>query len=347
MNEPILVIMAGGKGSRYGGLKQLDPVGPSGGVIMDYSIYDAARAGFRRFVLVIREETRSLFQDQLVSHLPANLEVRLARQDLHDLPAACPLPPGRTKPLGTAHALYAARDLLDAPFAVINADDYYGPEAFQAIYAFLREERPAGDYAMIAFYLGKTLTEYGSVNRGICQVEDGMLVSVRERTQLFRRSDPAGADPSGAGLTSPGHVATDLSGAGPSGADQAGASPRGADATGNDLPQAVCREGETEEVLDGQTLVSMNFWGFQPDILQGIAEGFPDFYREGLAKDPLKAEFFLPDLVTRRMEAGKARVRVLESREQWMGMTYPEDREALARGLAAAHDQGLYPEKLW
>lgn len=304
--NPILVIMAGGKGSRYGGLKQLDPVGPGGEVIMDYSVYDAFQAGFKRLVLVIREETRQQFQEEFVEHLPRSLEVHLAQQDLHDLPGDLEVGEGRTKPLGTAHALYAARNYVDGPFALINADDYYGKEAFEKMFAFLKQNQKPGSYAMTSFQLGRTLSKSGSVNRGLCQVRNGYLQAVEEETGIYM-----------------------------------------AEKEGDGLPDGWVEKEGDRLVLDGKTPVSMNFWGFQTDIFQGIEDGFPRFFEEDLAQDPLGGEYFLPDLVTRLMREGQASVKLLSSQDQWLGMTYREDRAWLSQALAKAHESGLYPSPLW
>ena len=178
--KPILVVLAAGMGSRYGGLKQIDPVGPSGEVIMDYSLYDAKRAGFETVVFIIKHEIEAAFKETVGQRAEKFMEVRYAYQQLDDLPE------GREKPLGTGHAILAARDVLDAPFAVINADDYYGPSAFKTIYDYLASDGcGVGKYGMVAYRLDSTVTEHGTVARGLCQVdEDGHLVNVVERTKI-------------------------------------------------------------------------------------------------------------------------------------------------------------------
>lgn len=191
MNEPILVVMAAGMGSRYGGLKQIDPVGAHGEIIIDYSIFDAYRAGFRRVVCIIKKEIEDDFREVIGNRLEKIMEVRYAYQRGDDLPEGYSLPEGRVKPWGTGHAVLSARDLIDAPFAVINADDYYGVHAFQLIYDFLKKAQDGAkySYAMVGYILENTLTENGHVARGICQVEDGKLMDVHERTRIEKHGD--------------------------------------------------------------------------------------------------------------------------------------------------------------
>ena len=186
--RPILVIMAAGMGSRYGGLKQLDPVGAHGEFIVDYSLYDAKRAGFGRAVLVIKRETEPDFRSLLLSRV--RFPVSFAYQELTDLPAGYKLPQKRVKPWGTGHAVYAAREQLDAPFCVINADDFYGAEAFQLAARHLQSVKTDDDFSMIGYHLKNTLSETGHVSRGVCSVsEDGYLESITERTHIISTAD--------------------------------------------------------------------------------------------------------------------------------------------------------------
>ena len=187
MKKPILVVMAAGMGSRYGGLKQIDPVGNHGQLIIDYSIFDARRAGFETVVFIIKHEIEADFKEAIGDRLGRIMDVRYAFQQLEDLPAGYSVPEGRTKPWGTSHAIYAARGVIDAPFAVINADDYYGPEAFQVIYDYLstHQDGETYDYAMVGYLLKNTVTEHGTVARGVCvENADGTLASVTERTKI-------------------------------------------------------------------------------------------------------------------------------------------------------------------
>ena len=187
MNKPVLVVMAAGMGSRYGGMKQIDPVGPNGQVIMDYSLYDARRAGFETVIFVIKHEIEDAFKAAIGDRVAKAMKVKYAFQQLEELPAGFAVPEGRVKPWGTCHAVLAAKPLIDGPFAVINADDYYGPEAFQVMYDYLSTH--ADDdfyrYCMVSYLLKNTLSENGSVARGVCiKNEDGTLQSVTERTRI-------------------------------------------------------------------------------------------------------------------------------------------------------------------
>lgn len=301
--EPIVVVMAAGMGSRYGGLKQIDPVGQHQEIIADYSVFDAVRAGFKRFVFIIKEENRKLFEEALTDHLPKDLDLDFAYQRTDDLPEGFRCPEGRIKPWGTGHAIHAARAKIDAPFMVINADDYYGREAFQIMYDFLKEPgRPAGDYAMVAYRLANTLTKNGSVSRGVCRIEEGKLVDVTERTEIY-------PEEKGGKYTEDG--------------------------------------GKTFVSLPEETYVSMNFWGFQPDLLASLETGFSSFLERAIQENPLKAEYYLPSVVTERLKDNSASVTVLTTDERWMGVTYQEDRDRVKEGFKKLAEEGVYPSPLW
>jgi len=188
MNKPVLIIMAAGMGSRYGGLKQIDPVGNHGQPILDYSIYDARRAGFETVVFVIKHEIEDTFKSAIGDRIAKSINVKYAFQELGDLPEGYAVPEGRVKPWGTCHAILAARKVVDGPFAVINADDYYGPEAFQTIYDYLSRnpDRPdCYEFAMVGYLLGNTVTENGHVARGVWMEDDNhFLQTVTERTHI-------------------------------------------------------------------------------------------------------------------------------------------------------------------
>ncbi len=189
MNKPILVIMAAGMGSRYGGLKQIDPVDEQGHIIIDFSLYDAMRAGFERAIFIIKKENEQAFKEVIGDRVSKHMEVKYVFQDLNDVPEGFEIPEGRVKPWGTAHAIYSCRDVIDAPFAVINADDYYGVEAFKVIYDYLvsHSDDEKYRYAMVGYRLGNTLTEFGSVARGVCVTsEDGYLLGVDEKTNIIK-----------------------------------------------------------------------------------------------------------------------------------------------------------------
>lgn len=306
MKKPVLVVMAAGMGSRYGGLKQIDPVGNHGQLIIDYSIYDAKRAGFDTVVFVIKHEIEETFREAIGDRLSKIIYVKYAYQQLDDLPEGYEVPDGRVKPWGTCHAVLAARKIVDGPFAVVNADDYYGPEGFREIYQYL-ESHPDSDgcyeFAMVGYLLGNTVTEYGHVARGICEEdENNYLLKVTERTHIEKM---------------------------------------GADARFTE------DEGKTWTEVPGSTIVSMNLWGFTESFLKEAEARFPKFLDEALKTNPLKAEYFLPSVVTQLLEEGKARVKVLRSADKWYGVTYKEDKPCVVAAIAEKTASGLYPDKLW
>jgi len=311
--NPTLVILAAGMGSRYGGLKQVDPVGPSGETIMDYAVFDAVRAGFDRVVFVIRRDFEEVFRTVIGSKYAGVVAVDYAFQDIRDLPPGFSVPPERAKPWGTAHAIRAARGVVTTPFAAINADDFYGRDAFARLGAFLAEPRnqvaldvPARmtlakpRFAMVGYRLDQTLSEHGSVARGVCQVgAGGLLVTVTEMTKLVRV--PGGAE----NRESPGH------------------------------PLA----------LTGAERVSMNLWGFSPALFAALEKRFPAWL-EAHAQDP-KAEWYIPFVVDELVGEGKVEVEVLPTESAWFGVTYREDKPVVVAAVQALVAKGEYPQKLW
>lgn len=298
--------MAAGMGSRYGGLKQLDPVGGHGALIIDYSIYDARRAGFETVVFVVKEEMEESFRAGIGNRLARAMEVKYVHQALDDLPQGYVPPKGRVKPWGTAHAVLAARSAVRGPFAVVNADDYYGPQAFAEIYRHLSTvpDRPGCyEYAMVGYRLENTVTAHGSVARGVCQ-EDGehFLRRVTERTHIEQ---------------------------------------------GVHCPRYTEDGGATWTDLPGDTIVSMNLWGFTRSYLDEAWAGFPAFLDRTLEDNPLKGEYYLPAVVSRLIDEGKARVKVLRSQDKWHGVTYKEDKPQVVAAIAEMTAAGRYPERLW
>lgn len=306
MKKPVLVVMAAGMGSRYGGLKQVDPVGNHNQLIIDYSIYDARRAGFETVVFVIKHEIEDTFKAAIGDRLSKVINVKYAYQQLDDLPEGYSVPEERVKPWGTAHAILAARKVVDGPFAVVNADDYYGPEGFKKIYDYLEshpDQPGCYEFAMVGYLLGNTVTENGHVARGICEEDsENYLTRVTERTRIEKD---------------------------------------GADARFTE------DDGATWTHLSGNTIVSMNLWGFTESFLKEAEACFPAFLDKALAENPLKGEYFLPSVVTQLLEEKKARVKVLRSTDKWYGVTYREDKPVVVNAIAEMTANGLYPDKLW
>ena len=303
--KPTLIIMAAGMGSRYGGLKQVDRITDAGEIILDFSLYDAMMAGFGRAVFVIKEEHRDLFRELVDDRAGRFMKIEYAYQKLDDIPEGVKTPEGREKPWGTGHAVLACRHLIKGPFAVINADDYYGPGGFAAVYDYLagHEDGDMYDYCMVGYQLKNTVTENGHVARGVCEADEkGHLRKVTERTKIMRRD--------------------------------------GAIAYTED-------DGESWTELDENTIVSMNFWGFSHSMMKELENGLPEFFEKEVPKNPLKSEYYLPAAADRLIQEGKARVKILTSRDRWYGVTYKEDREDVKNALESMKDKGMYPEKLW
>lgn len=305
MKDPVLVIMAAGMGSRYGGLKQIDPVDAQGHIIMDFSIYDAKKAGFKKVVFIIKKENEELFKETVGKRIESVMEVAYVFQDLHNIPQGFEVPEDRVKPWGTAHAVLSCINEVDGPFAVINADDFYGRDAFEKIYNYLTTHADDDKYryTMVGYQLKNTVTDHGHVARGICSLdENGYLEQVVERTQIEKKDG-------GIAFTED--------------------------------------DGATWENIDGDSVVSMNMWGFTASFLKEIQDGFADFLTEGLKQNPLKCEYFLPSVVTRLLQENKATVSVLTSADKWYGVTYKEDKAVVVNAIQTMKDQGIYPENLW
>ena len=305
MKKPVLVIMAAGMGSRYGGLKQIDPVDREGHIIMDFSIYDAKKAGFEKVVFIIKKENEKDFKDAVGRRIEKVMDTAYVYQELDSIPEGFAVPEGRVKPWGTAHAILCAAGEIDSPFAVINADDYYGRSAFEKIYQYLttHEDDEKYRYTMVGYRLKNTVTDNGYVSRGVCALnEKNELVSVTERTRIEKRG-------SGVAYSEDG--------------------------------------GSSWTEIAGNTLVSMNMWGFTESILEEIRSGFPAFLKNGLAENPMKCEYFLPSVVSDLLSMGKASVTVLESEDKWYGITYKEDKPAVTAAVQNMKNSGLYPERLW
>ncbi|MBQ7817451.1 MAG: nucleotidyltransferase [Oscillospiraceae bacterium] len=305
--KPILVVMAAGMGSRYGGLKQIDPVGNQGEAILDFSLFDAHAAGFETAVIIIKEAIRKDFMDTVGKRLEkCPMEIRYAYQELDKIPEGFTVPAERTKPWGTCHAIMCAKEAIDgAPFAVINADDYYGKSAFRTIYQALEKANDGDkyDFCMVGYLLGNTVTENGSVARGICVTdENGLLTTIAEQTRIEMYEG---------GI----HYTED--------------------------------DGATWIDAPADTVVSMNMWGYTPGMLDELEARFPAFLEKALATNPAKAEFFLPLAVEQLLREDKATVKVLESPDKWYGVTYAADKPQVVAALKDMTDKGLYPDGLW
>ena len=306
MKKTALVIMAAGIGRRFGGgIKQLEPVGPSGEIIMDYSIHDALEAGFDRIVFVIRHDLEKDFREVIGDRIEKIAPVSYAFQELDDIPYGFTVPQDRKKPWGTGQAVLSVRDIVNEPFLVINADDYYGKEVFQKIHDYMTgdmdENAPVYDICMGGFILANTLSDNGGVTRGVCEVgEDEILRAVRETYNIIKTAD---------GLT------------------------------------ASDKEGNPVTVREDQH-VSMNMWGLTPAFIKELERGFPEFL-SGLKEGDLKSEYLLPTIIDQMIKDGRARVKVLETRDHWFGVTYKEDKEGVAESIRALISQGVYPVKLF
>ena len=302
-----LVIMAAGMGSRYGGEKQTDGIGPAGETLMEYSIFDAVRAGFTKVVFIIKPEmqktVKELFGDRLANVKAKdgeNVSVEYAFQDFSRVPDFYKVPQERTKPFGTVHAVLCASGCVSEPFAVINADDYYGVQSFDSIYRCLISMPEKNKAAMVGYYLKNTVSENGTVTRGVCKSEDGKLVDVTETYKIMKFKDgtirDTQSDPSGV-------------------------------------------------LLDPESIVSMNFWGFSPWMFGEMEKYFHEFLKK-LTADDIKAECLLPSMVDKMIKEKRLEVEILTTKSSWFGMTYKEDKALVSEKIKMLHDDGTYPGTL-
>ena len=295
MKDTTLVIMAAGIGSRFGGgIKQLAPVGPNGEIIMDYSIHDALEAGFNKIIFIIRKDLEKDFREIIGNRIEKIAHVEYAFQELEELPAGYQVPAGRTKPWGTGQAVLAVKGMVHEPFLVINADDYYGKEGFFKIHDYMVHEMDTEsdvyDMCMGGFILENTLSDNGTVTRGVCQVnEDGTLRDVTETFDIEWKDGSLKAN----------------------------------DEQGNPVS------------VNPDQHVSMNMWGLPPRFLEEIPEG------------NLKAEYLLPRIIDKLIKSGKGKVKVLETRDKWFGVTYQEDKAAVVDSIRRLIEEGVYKEKLY
>ena len=293
-----LLILAGGMGSRFGGLKQIEPIGPSGEFIIDYSIYDAIQAGFTKVVFLIKEEMLDIFRETVGKRIESKINVVYAFQRLTDIPNGYTLPSDRVKPLGTAQAVLACKNDIHENFVMINSDDFYGRNAYRVIKEYF-DKNDNDNYAMVGFNVKNTMTENGAVKRGVCESTNGCLTKIVESSIEKVEEDI---------------IASPL-------------------------------DGRESFKVDGNDLVSMNFFGFRPTIFKTLEEGFPSFLDQN--KDNLlKCEYLIPDVVDSEIHNGK-KVNILESNDKWLGVTYKEDKEFVVNEIKKLVEAGVYPENLW
>ena len=297
--KPTLLILAAGMGSRYGGNKQMDAFGPNGETIIDYSIYDAIRSGFGKVVFIIRESFAEEFRNQFEPKLKGKIQTEYVMQEMDSFIENFEFPEERKKPWGTAHAVLCAKDVIHEPFAVINADDYYGSDGFEKAVKFLNEEVSPKKYCVIGYQLSKTISENGSVSRGVCEVDfEGNLIGIHERTKVFPEDG-----------------------------------------------KIYYTESAINVPMPPDTPVSMNFWGFDPNVFDYIQKLFIKFLQEN-ANNP-KAEFFIPVIADAYITEGKGKIKVIPTSSQWFGVTYKEDAANVKDSIRALIEAGVYPEHLF
>ena len=307
-----LLVMAAGMGSRYGGLKQIDPITDSGEFIIDFSIYDAISAGFDKVVFVIKEENYDIFRDTIGKRIEDKINVEYVFQAHTTNIGDFKIPDGREKPWGTGHAVLCAKDAVHDPFVVINADDFYGRDAYVQIADFFMKQAAVtekNEYCMAGYVLGKTLTDHGHVARGICTVdENGYLTDVKERTKIIKTDTSHGA-------------------------------------------AYEENEGQTDNwiPLSTDTIVSMNFWGFTPSFFAKLESYFIEFLADIAAgkREPLKSELHLPAMVKNMMDENLCAVTVLETSANWYGVTYQDDKPYVIARIKELIDQKIYPSGMW
>lgn len=314
--KPTIVVLAAGMGSRYGSLKQMDGIGPNNEAIIDYSIYDAIKAGFGKVVFVIRHSFEKEFKEVFSQERFGNkIEVEYVFQELNSLPKGFNVPEGREKPWGTNHAVLMAADAVNTPFAVINADDFYGRDGYKVLAEYLKQvEGQTGKYAMVGYSLKNTLSEFGTVSRGECTVDKkGNLQSMTERTSIQRLTEKV-EDINGKVLN---------------------------------IGDVVYKDTLGLHQINENTPVSMNLFGFTPDYFDYSKKLFVEFLSNSGNISNLKSEFFIPSAVNNFISSGKAEIKVLSSSAKWFGVTYKEDRPEVILKIKNLIEEGSYPEKLW
>ena len=300
MSKPTLVILAAGMGNRYGGLKQIDTFSPEGDTIIDFSIYDALKAGFGKFVFIIRKSFEKEFKEIFNKKLEGKAEIAYVFQELENVPEKY-INPERTKPWGTGHALLMAKDVVNGNFAIINGDDFYGKEAFEVMAKSLsKKDMNSYDFNTMAYLLKNTVSDHGYVSRGECLVNDkNYLVDVTERTHIEK------------------------------------------------IDEKIIRKDDdgTYILIDGNTVVSMNFWGFTPRFFEFGQALFEKFLE--MNKENLKAEFYIPNIISDILKSSTATVEVLKSDAKWFGVTYKDDKPIVQKAIEQLKNKNIYPKHLW
>lgn len=290
-----LLLMAAGSGSRYGKLKQFDGLGPNEEFLLEYSIFDAIAIGFNHIVVITKEANQEFLKDYLSGRLPENIKLDVIVQDINNLPQGVKLKTERIKPWGTAHAVWCAKDVIDDEFVIINADDYYGKKAFEGAANFIKS-KANNTYGIVGYSLKDTLSDHGSVSRGICNVDEGQLISIQEHTKIVAIDD-------------------------------------------------TIVDEETESELEPDTIVSMNFWICNPSIFSYIEKYFTNFLN--VPENLEKSEIYLPFVAQEMMVNGLININVIDSKSDWFGVTYYEDKTEAVNTLKNLTEQNQYPSPLW
>ena len=291
-----LLLMAAGSGSRYGKLKQFDGLGPNEEFLLEYSIFDAIANKFDHVVVITKEANQDFLKDYLSERIPNHIKLDVLVQDINNLPVGVKLETERIKPWGTAHAVWCAKDVIDSEFVIINADDYYGKNAFESAAEFINSLESKNTYGIVGYHLKDTLSEHGSVSRGVCHVEGEQLISIQEHTKIVAKDN-------------------------------------------------IIVDEDSGNVLEPDTIVSMNFWICNPSIFNYIETYFRNFLN--VPENLEKSEIYLPFVAQEMMVNGLININVISSKSDWFGVTYYEDKTEAVDTLKNLTEQKEYPSPLW
>lgn len=291
-----LLLMAAGSGSRYGKLKQFDDLGPAGEFLMEFSIFDALKNGFNHIVVITKQENQEFLRQHLSERIGTAVKLDVLVQKIEDIPDGIEISKERKKPWGTAHAVWTARHVIKTPFVIINADDYYGQEAFEGAANFIKNQKNNAVFALVGYQLKDTLSEFGSVSRGVCTVKNNSLNSIIERTKISKSN-------------------------------------------------GVITDQDSGITLDSNATVSMNFWICTPKIFKYTGPYFEAFLSN--TDNHEKNEIYLPFVAQEMMQNGHISVEVINTKSQWFGVTYYEDKEIAVNTLAQLTEAKKYPSPLW